>query len=185
MNACLGITCHLHFWQNYRGLLHATAITQGWNRHRVRVSTQSWLWRRKFSCHSCWDSNLQPFDYKSGALTNMLSWRTTAILTVKIQKHISLVSEKTKLHLHIHCSGKGSENTEAWLTGLNKDQFIFMYILLWHKQWKYRSTFHWGLQRESYMYAYIAVPRNINSESTTPWSIGVCKDKVTFMPTLL
>ena len=25
----LGVTCHLHFWQNDWGLLHATAITQG------------------------------------------------------------------------------------------------------------------------------------------------------------
>ena len=27
---CLGVTCHLHFWQNDRGLLHATAVTRGW-----------------------------------------------------------------------------------------------------------------------------------------------------------
>ena len=27
--ACLGVTCHLHFWQNGRGLLCATAVTQG------------------------------------------------------------------------------------------------------------------------------------------------------------
>ena len=27
--ACLVVTCHLHFWQNDRGLLHATAVTQG------------------------------------------------------------------------------------------------------------------------------------------------------------
>ena len=37
---CLGITCHLHFWQNDRGLLRATAVTRGWNGHRRRVSTQ-------------------------------------------------------------------------------------------------------------------------------------------------
>ena len=27
--ACLVVTCHLHFWQNDRGLLRATAITHG------------------------------------------------------------------------------------------------------------------------------------------------------------
>ena len=32
--ACLVVTCHLRFWQNDRGLLHATAVTQGWNRYR-------------------------------------------------------------------------------------------------------------------------------------------------------
>ena len=30
VHACLVVTCHLHFWQNDRDLLHATAVTQGW-----------------------------------------------------------------------------------------------------------------------------------------------------------
>ena len=29
MYACLGVTCHLHFWQNDQGLLRANAVTQG------------------------------------------------------------------------------------------------------------------------------------------------------------
>ena len=29
MYACLGVTCHLHFWQNDCSLLHATAVIQG------------------------------------------------------------------------------------------------------------------------------------------------------------
>ena len=28
--ACLAVTCHLHFWQNDRDLLHATAVTRDW-----------------------------------------------------------------------------------------------------------------------------------------------------------
>ena len=32
--ACLAVTCHLHFWQNDRGLLRATAVTWGWNGYR-------------------------------------------------------------------------------------------------------------------------------------------------------
>ena len=32
---CLGVTCHLHFWQNDRGLLRATAVTRGRNGHRI------------------------------------------------------------------------------------------------------------------------------------------------------
>ena len=67
--ACLGVTCHLHSWQNDQGLLHATAVTQGWNGHQRRVSTQSQLWRRKFSHRSCRDSNSQPFDHKPSTLT--------------------------------------------------------------------------------------------------------------------
>ena len=32
--ACLAVTCHLYFWQNDRDLLHATAVTRGWNGYR-------------------------------------------------------------------------------------------------------------------------------------------------------
>ena len=32
--ACLAVTCHLRFWQNYRDLLRATAVTRGWNGYR-------------------------------------------------------------------------------------------------------------------------------------------------------
>ena len=32
--ACLAVTCHLRFWQDDQGLLHATAVTRGWNGYR-------------------------------------------------------------------------------------------------------------------------------------------------------
>ena len=67
---CLGVTCHLHFWQNDQGILRATAVTRGVNEHRIRVSTENSFWRRKFSRPSCRDSNSQPFDHESGAVTN-------------------------------------------------------------------------------------------------------------------
>ena len=41
------------------------------------------LWRRKFSCRSCRDSNSQPFDHESGALTNKLS-RVTVHTSVQL-----------------------------------------------------------------------------------------------------
>ena len=34
--ACFAVTCYLHFRQNDRNLLHATAVTWGWNRYRNR-----------------------------------------------------------------------------------------------------------------------------------------------------
>ena len=40
MHACLAITCHLHFWQNDRDLIRATAVTRGWNGYRNKESTQ-------------------------------------------------------------------------------------------------------------------------------------------------
>ena len=29
LHACFAVTCHLHFWQNDRDILHAIAVTQG------------------------------------------------------------------------------------------------------------------------------------------------------------
>ena len=55
--ACLAVTCHLRFWQNYRDLLRATAVTRGWNGYRNKsqhrklkrrfepTTYQSWVWR--------------------------------------------------------------------------------------------------------------------------------------------
>ena len=31
VHACLAVTCHMCFWQNDWDILHATAVTQGWN----------------------------------------------------------------------------------------------------------------------------------------------------------
>ena len=67
--AGLGATCHLH---NDWGLLRATAVTRGCNGHRIKVSTQSWLWKRKFSRRSCRDSNSQPF--RSRARSSNRCW---------------------------------------------------------------------------------------------------------------
>ena len=33
--ACLAVTCHLHFWQNDRDLLRATAVTRGVEAQKV------------------------------------------------------------------------------------------------------------------------------------------------------
>ena len=39
--ACFGVTFHLHFWQNDRGLLRVTAVTRKWCGHRTRASRES------------------------------------------------------------------------------------------------------------------------------------------------
>ena len=71
--ACLAVTCHLHFWQNDRDLLRATAVTRGGTDTEIRVSTESRPWRRKFSRRSCRDLNPGPSSHESGALTTELS----------------------------------------------------------------------------------------------------------------
>ena len=43
---CLGVTCHLHFWQNDRSLLRVTAVTRGWDKHQDSLlvrARDSWL----------------------------------------------------------------------------------------------------------------------------------------------
>ena len=72
--AYLAVTCHLHFWQNDRDLLRATAVTRGGTDTEIRVSTESRPRRRKFSRRSCRDINPGPFSHESGALTTELSW---------------------------------------------------------------------------------------------------------------
>ena len=62
----LAVTCHLHFWQNDRGLLRATAVTRGETHTEITVSTR--IWRRKLSLHSCPESNPRTSDHKSAAL---------------------------------------------------------------------------------------------------------------------
>ena len=68
---CLAVTYNLHLWQNDLDLLLVTAVTCGWNGYRNKSQhrvTESWPWRRKFSCLSLWDSNPRPFDHESDHL---------------------------------------------------------------------------------------------------------------------
>ena len=65
---CLAVTCQLHFGQNDQDLFHATAVTGGMDAE-IRVSTESWPWRKQFSHHSCRDLNPQPFNHVFGTLT--------------------------------------------------------------------------------------------------------------------
>ena len=67
----LAVTCHLHFWQNDWDLLCVTAVHGGGMDTKIRVSIVSWPWKRKLSCCSCWDSNLQPFDCEASTLPEL------------------------------------------------------------------------------------------------------------------
>ena len=70
MYLCLALNCHLHIWQEDLDLLRATAVTQAVERiPKMRVSTESWPWRRKFARCSCRDSNPGPSDHESAVLT--------------------------------------------------------------------------------------------------------------------
>ena len=47
MYACLAVTCHLHFWQNDRDFLRATAVTRGWNGYRNKSQHRKWTLEKK------------------------------------------------------------------------------------------------------------------------------------------
>ena len=68
--ACLAVTCHLHFRQNDRDLLRATAVTRGWNGYRNKSQRTKLTLekKKKFSHRSCRDSNPIPFSHDSVAL---------------------------------------------------------------------------------------------------------------------
>ena len=72
--ACLAVTCHLHFLAEWPGFFTCyCGNTGGGTDTEIRVSTESRLWRRKFSRRSSRDSNPRPFNHESGALTTELS----------------------------------------------------------------------------------------------------------------
>ena len=78
MYAWSAVSCHLYFGQNRRGLSHVPMVTRGWNEHRIRVSTESQLWRRKCSCCSCRVSNPRPSGQEPGAVPLSTSRSPTA-----------------------------------------------------------------------------------------------------------
>ena len=94
----LAVTCHLHFWQNDQDVLHGAMVTQRWNKYRNN-STESWPWRRTFSCCSCWDLKPQPFNNKSG--TQPLSCPCWTDLRYSKELAYSLLEEEKKNFLFL------------------------------------------------------------------------------------
>ena len=79
--ACLAVTCHLHFWQDDRDLLRATAVTRGWNGYRNRSQHRKFTLENKLFLPFPQGFEPRPFNHESGALTTELApapwWGTT------------------------------------------------------------------------------------------------------------
>ena len=71
--ACSAVTCHLHFWQNDRILLRATAVTRGWNGYRNKSQHRKLTMEKNNLPSLLRDSNPRPFNQESGDLTTELS----------------------------------------------------------------------------------------------------------------
>ena len=65
---CLGLTCHLHFWQNERDLIRATAVTRGWNGQPNESAHKVNSGEENSPAAPAGDSNSQPLDHESGAV---------------------------------------------------------------------------------------------------------------------
>ena len=108
---CSAVTCHLHFWQNDQDLLHATAVTHGWNSYQNKsqhrkltlekkilllllqgfkpATFQAWVWR---SNHWAIPAPLEYIAIQSKLLTTR-----TGKQRQSLTDSITLVTEDTEL----------------------------------------------------------------------------------------
>ena len=79
---CLGVTCHLHFWQNGRSLFTCHCGNTGVERTPKKESAEKVNPREeKFPAAPAGIRTRNLFDHESGALTNKLSWLTGILRT--------------------------------------------------------------------------------------------------------
>ena len=71
--ACLSVTCHLHFWQNDRDLLRASAVTRGWNGYRNKSQHRQLTMEKKILPPLLQRFQPATFRSQSGTLTTELS----------------------------------------------------------------------------------------------------------------
>ena len=63
VHADVAVTCHLLFWQNDRDLLHATAVTQGWNNYWNQSQLRKLTREKKI--HPLFLQGLKPATFQS------------------------------------------------------------------------------------------------------------------------
>ena len=88
VHVCLAVTCHMHFGSMIMIFQVLLQWHMGETDTEIRVSTESWPWGRKLSCHFCWD-------WKPGTFRSWIRCSTTE-LSPNSQDHI-----KTKILLQI------------------------------------------------------------------------------------
>ena len=71
--ACLAVTCHLHFWQNGRGLLRDTAVTRGWIGYRNKSQHRKSTLKKRILPPLLQGFEPATFNKESGALATELS----------------------------------------------------------------------------------------------------------------
>ena len=74
--ACLAVTCHLHFWQNDRDLLRATAVTRGWNGYRNKSQHRKSTLEKKIHIYRLYPNHYYTCNEFSEYLSLSLSVRS-------------------------------------------------------------------------------------------------------------
>ena len=88
VHVCLAVTCHLHFWQNDRDLLRATAVTRGWNRY----------WNKSQLRKLTLEKKILPPLLRGSELATFQS-RVLLILLRTDQRRISWLGQERKIRL--------------------------------------------------------------------------------------
>ena len=64
VHAYLAVTCHLHFWQNARDLLRATAVTREWNKSSGLFQKPQWGYMKEHQWKNIWYDTAVNIKYK-------------------------------------------------------------------------------------------------------------------------
>ena len=108
MYACLAVTCHLHFWQNDQGLLHATAVNTKITSRTCRFETCRYLQLPNFKLR-------------------LISWErvTYSILFHKVIKVLLPLSlSLTHACMHAHTQRHRINTQFAWIQKLAVRQTV-------------------------------------------------------------
>ena len=102
VHVCLAVTCLLHFWQNGRDLLRATAVTRGWNGYRNKSQ------HRKLTLEGGEKNKKQ-----NKTTTTTTTTTTTKIPPLLLGLHLSITSP-TPLYSHttLHNERKGQHSSQ-------------------------------------------------------------------------
>ena len=71
---CLAVTCHLHFWQNDRDLLHATAVTREWNGYRNKSQHTKLIPEKKIKRGRRDQNHLYSYSMKAQVCNSVERW---------------------------------------------------------------------------------------------------------------
>ena len=103
VHVCLAVTCHMHFGSMIMIFQVLLQWHMGETDTEIRVSTESWPWGRKLSCHFCWDWKPGLFDHESVLYTEL---SPNSKITSKQKYCFRYLRSNSLVRLKVtHCNG--------------------------------------------------------------------------------